>query len=327
MAMGIRPTFLLLGAPRSGTTALYEGLRARPDVFLPAVKEPLFFLRDGRSRSWYSPGGAPRGAEAITTWDQYLGLFADAGRFPVRGDASTLYLYDAHAAGRIAARLPQARFIAILRDPVARAYSQYCLHRLRGTEPRTTFEEALAEEPARLRDGWSPFWLYRDVGRYAAQLHRYLSLVGPERLLVLLHEDVRDDPAAASAQIYRFLGIAERGEPSLVTASVNGSGVPRGGAAARLLRAGSPWVRIGRRLLPSAARRGLRELLTQPPPPLAVRTARELRAFYRDDIAETARLLGRDLSHWMEPGIPPAASVAATGRPRPGGGTGVGVET
>ena len=299
--MSALPTFLIIGAPRSGTTALYEGLKAHRDVFLPTLKEPLFFLRDQRAHRLYSPAGAAPADQAIATWEDYVALFKEGASLPARGDASTLYLYDAHAAQRIADRLPSVRMIALLRDPVSRAYSQYSLHRLRGTEPLPSFEDALAHEPARILGRWSPFWLYRDVGRYAGQLNRYFKLMGRERLLVLLQEDLAQRPTETYLRIFRFLGIpAERAAvPEL--RSVNASGQARNELAAHLVRSRSPWVRAARRILPAAARRQLRGLLTKPAPEMAPATARELRAFYRDDILETSRLLGRDLSHWLDP--------------------------
>jgi hypothetical protein len=293
------PDFLIIGAPRSGTTALYEALARHPRVFMTRLKEPLFFLRDQRSHRLQSPLPVPA-EQLIETWDQYLELFRAGAESLVRGEASTLYLYDEHAARRIAARLSDVRLIAILRDPVSRAYSHYSLHRLRGTEPEPTFEAALAEEPVRLRERWSPFWLYRAVGLYADQVARYQSLFRPEQLLFLLQEDLEQRPAATYDRVLRFLNLPLE-SPMALTAGVNASARPRNSMLSWAIRPKNPLVQAARRVMPRSARRRLRQMLTAPVPQLNPATARELRAFYREDIERTGALIGRDLSHWLQP--------------------------
>jgi hypothetical protein len=281
------PTFLFLGAPRSGTTQLYEGLRQHPEIFMSAVKEPLYFV-------------SPRyRLTRVEREDEYQALFAEAGPARAVGEASTLYLYDPEAPARIRAALPEVRLIAILRHPVERAYSQYVFERLLQHEVYPTFEQALAAEPDRRRRGDSPFLYYLDVGRYAAQIRRYQALFAEDHLLWLLHDDLRHNQADTFRRIFRFLDVDPAFTPDLDGAA-NQSGVPRHPSlyrwlhrTARPLKAWmpDPWVQ--------RLRREADQALLQEAPAVAPETRRRLVDDFRDDIVETARLIGRDLGHWL----------------------------
>src|SRR5437867_4308222 len=118
------PTFLVIGAARSGTTALYLYLRQHPNVFMSRDKETNFFAFEGEALDFRGPG-AEFVNNSVVTLNAYLRLFADAPENAAIGEASPLYLYSLHAAERIHARLPDVRLIAILRNPIEQAYSHY----------------------------------------------------------------------------------------------------------------------------------------------------------------------------------------------------------
>lgn len=282
------PTFLFLGAPRSGTTQLYEGLRQHPEIFMSPVKEPLYFV-------------SPRyHLTRVEQDDAYQALFAEAGAARHVGEASTLYLYDPEAPARIRAALPDVRLIAILRHPVERAYSQYVFERLLQHETFPTFEQALAAEPERRRRGDSPFLYYVDVGRYAAQIRRYQALFPEDRLLWLLHDDLRQDQPGTFHRIFRFLDVDPTFTPDL-DGAVNQSGVPRHPSLYRWLHRTArpfkawmpdPWVQ--------RLRREADQALLQEAPAVAPDTRRQLLETFRADIVETGALIGRDLRHWID---------------------------
>jgi len=138
------PNFFLVGAPRAGTTSLWQYLRDHPEIHMPsglAGKEPSFFC-----------DLTPPWATAYRTYEQYLTLFNRAGRCKVIGDASTNYLIAPESAGRIHERYPDSRIVVILRNPVQRAYSVYRFLCFWGLEAATTFEKALALEDERSAD-------------------------------------------------------------------------------------------------------------------------------------------------------------------------------
>ena len=197
------PDFLVLGAQKAGTTALYEYLRRHPQISGPSWKEVSFFDRHwARGESWYR-GNFPNVAR---TRGKHV------------GEASPSYVFHPLAPRRVQEVVPEARLIVLVRNPVDRALSQYNHEVALGREP-LPFEEALDEEEERLRGEqermaadpryFSREWwnhTYKARGRYAEQLERWLAVFPREQLLVLPSDDLGSDPARAHAQVLEFLG-------------------------------------------------------------------------------------------------------------------------
>jgi len=197
------PDFLVLGAQKAGTTALYEYLRRHPQISGPSWKEVSFFDRHwARGESWYR-GNFPNVAR---TRGKHV------------GEASPSYVFHPLAPQRVQEVVPEARLIVLVRNPVDRALSQYNHEVALGREP-LSFEEALDAEEERLRgeqermaadpryfsrEWWSH--TYKARGRYAEQLERWLAVFPREQLLVLPSDDLGSDPARAHAQVLEFLG-------------------------------------------------------------------------------------------------------------------------
>ena len=293
------PDFLVLGAQKAGTTALYHFLGQHPEVFLPRLKEPHFFTYEGTEAGRTGPG---RDSVIVREREAYLALFDAARPGQVRGEASPSYLYSAAAAEGILRHAPQVRLVAILRQPVDRAYSNY-LHAVRtGREEAATFEEALAREPGRIRDGWGPLWHYLAKGRYDEQVARYRGLFGEEPLLVVLHEDLLHDPLCTVRRVYRHLGVDDAFEPRTETTH-NASRVPTNAAARLVARAYAVLPGgLRERLLPHRLRHAVRDRVLATPPRLdpALRDALT-RDEFDDSIRRLEGLLDRDLSSWLRP--------------------------
>ena len=195
------PDFLVIGAQKAGTTALYAYLRWHPGIAGPSWKEVSFFDRHWwRGEAWYR------------------------GQFPLRagerlvGEASPSYLFHPLAPERARSLVPGAKLVALLRDPVDRAYSQYQHEVALGREP-LSFEDALAAEDERLvgeverliadSRAFSRAWwdhTYTARGRYAEQLERWLEAFPSEQLLVVRTEELGERPAETYASILAFLG-------------------------------------------------------------------------------------------------------------------------
>jgi Sulfotransferase domain len=195
------PDFLILGAQKAGTTALYAYLRWHPDIAGPSWKEVSYFDRHYR-----------RG----TSW--YRGNFPALARGRLVGEASPGYLFHPLAPERVKATVPEARLIVLLRDPVDRALSHYHHETLLGREP-LSFAEAVDAEPERTRgedermvrdpDYFSNAWwdyTYLARGRYAEQLERWFAVFPREQLLVLTCEELAAAPAETYARVLGFLG-------------------------------------------------------------------------------------------------------------------------
>lgn len=283
--------FFIVGAQKGGTTALFEYLRRHPDVYMPPEKEIEFF------------SGPERDARA---WEVYRRRHLAPGR-PVRavGTASPQYMCDTAVPARMAARVPRARLIAVLRDPVERAVSHYKMARRRGTE-RRSFAEAVRAQLApgaleRLRALPFSEVAERDAyvawGEYARILRGYLEHFPREQLLVLFSEDLREHGAETLRRVYRHLGIAEDFTPPNLGRRYHVGGarrrIPglekllRSFAARGLLRLAMP-KRSYKRMLLSIERWNARPGALAVP----VETYRALVAHYAPERAELARLAG-----------------------------------
>jgi Sulfotransferase domain len=199
------PDFLILGAQKAGTTALYAYLRRHPSITGPSWKEVSYFDRHyTRGEAWYR-GNFPNRSRT---------------RGKLVGEASPSYLFHPLGPERVREPLPEARLIALVRNPVDRALSHYNHEVALGREP-LSFQEALDAEEARLRGEVErlvadpsyfsrPWWshTYKARGRYAEQLERWLALFPQEQLLVLPTEDLGAEPVRTHARVLEFLGAA-----------------------------------------------------------------------------------------------------------------------
>jgi hypothetical protein len=203
------PDFLVIGAPKAGTTALHAALARHPGLYMSAVKEPKFFLSDGPlPAKGGGPGDALTYREHIWRRPEYEALFDAAPPGTLRGESTPLYLYDRAAMRRIRETLPTARLIVILRDPVERAHSNWTHLWSAGLEPVGDFVRACGEEERRIAAGWASFWHYTGLGRYGEQLEYLFTLFPREQVLVLRYRRLVDEPAQTLDLICEFLGVA-----------------------------------------------------------------------------------------------------------------------
>jgi hypothetical protein len=235
------PDFLIAGAPKAGTTALHVALARHPQLYLSRLKEPKFFLTDGPPRAQGGPGDARTLLEQVWQRDKYEALFADAPPGALLGESTSLYLHDPVAIQRIRTAIPDVRVIALLRDPVDRAHSNWAHLWSAGLEPEHDFVTACRLEDKRAADGWAPFWRYLSLGKYGEQLEHLWSLFPREQTLVLRYRELRESPAGTLNRITTFLGVA----PGVVTettaenVTTHASPSPVNRAVAQALRFGS----------------------------------------------------------------------------------------
>ena len=294
------PSFVVIGAAKSGTTALYHLLRQHPQVFMSRVKEPGFFAFDETRPSFSGPHqDSLVNARFVWRLDEYLDLFRSAGNARALGEVTPYYLVSPRAAPSLKTHVEGVRLVALLRHPVERAYSHYLMLVRDGHEP-LSFEEALAAEPARTAANW--YWgRYREHGYYHRHLRRYFDLFPREHIRVYLYDDFRRDPLGLLRDLFEFLGV-DSNVAIDTSARHNVSGVLRN-PVWRLLWSRSNSIRaLIRPLLPRALRRRVAAFFETRPmlkPPMSDETRRELLAGYRDDILKLQDLIGRDLSAWL----------------------------
>jgi hypothetical protein len=297
------PDFFVVGAPKAGTTALHAALARHPQLFMSAVKEPKFFLCDGPPPSQGGPGDAHSYREWIWRRDDYERLFEKAPGGTQRGESTPLYLSDPVAIERMYGAVPEARLIAILRDPVDRAYSNWAHLWADGLETIDTFMAACGEEEKRVAAGWAPFWRYLETGLYGRQLQHLYSVYPREQVLVLRYKWLVEEPQRTLDAVCRFLGV-EEGVIHEAPAQNVGTYVPSTPMTRVLQGAMRGGAAVGRLFPPQVWRKAsipLLWLIQRTPehrPELAPEVRAELIGYFEQDIGLVEELTGWDLSQW-----------------------------
>ena len=302
--MGRMPDFLVIGAAKAGTTSLYFYLRQHPQIYMPSLKEPHFFAfgEEGKRPDFRGPGDdLGINSFAVTDLDRYLELFQKAGEHVVAGEASTQYLYSNVAPVRIKHYVPNVKLIAVLRNPVERAFSAFLHQRREGREPFEDFRKALEAEEERIKKKWDWLWHYKSGGFYAEQLERYFMLFEKEQMRIYLYEDLKSNPLGVVQDIFAFLGVDPFFRPNF-SLRYNVSGIPRNRWLHVFLSRPNLLKRLLKPLIPELLRQRIvvtlqNRNLVKPEMPEDVR--RELIEVYREDVLKLQDLIGRDLSHWL----------------------------
>jgi hypothetical protein len=279
------PDFFLVGAAKAGTTSLFQYLIQHPSIYIPDIKEPHYFSE------YYD-----RGASYYNTIADYLRLFSACPEGALAGDASTSYLYSVTAAERIRELNPQAKIMAVLRNPVDRAYSFYWYNRRNFVE-ELSFEDALQKEPERITEGAHYRFHYVRSGIYSPQVQRYIDAFGHGSVRIYLFEDLRDAPALVR-DIFSFLGVNASHFVD-THRQFNPSGPVRSPLLGRFLQNRFPRLR---RTFPGTARTVKHTLMrynVKEPPPMSATARRQLTRVFHEDILRLESMLDRDLSHWL----------------------------
>lgn len=314
---GEPPDFFIVGHHKSGTTAMYEMLRRHPQIFMPDMKEPEFFGRGRLASGEVSPsvGGAAKtyAATRPQTYAEYLALFAEAAPGQRTGEASPSYLYSTSAAHEIAAVRPDARIIAILREPAGFLHSLH-LQMLRDHVQREPdLRRAIIAEGTMSAGARAP--IYTDRIRYVEQLRRYHEIFTSERVLVLVYDDFRADNQGTVRAVLHFLRVDA--DVPLDEMEVNPTIAARSRRLddwVRALRTGRGPVTHGvnaavkavtpRRMRRDAVRAFQRNVIYGKAPPPDENLMLELRRRFKPEVVALGEYLDRDLvSLWGYDGI------------------------
>jgi hypothetical protein len=296
-----RPDFFIVGAFKSGSTALYDQLRQHPQIFMPFHKEPLYFGDDLTRRY------------GRMTLDDYLRLFKGAKPGQRVGEASTWYLYSTSAAREIKEFSPDAQILVVLRNPVDVMYAQHNQLIFNVIEDIPDFAEALAAEPDRREGRRMPpgpinveNLFYRHSVHFTEQLERYFEVFGRDRVHVMLTDDMQRDGAAVVRGALEFLGV----DPSLAAPPprsnenrrVRSPWLQRLIFAPKLLLPLAPFLR--RFPLVRAVRTKMLDINSEakPRPPMDPALRAQLIDEFTPEIERLGGLIGRDLSAWTQRG-------------------------
>jgi hypothetical protein len=300
------PQFVIAGAPKAGTTALHAALATHPGLYLAPVKEPKYYMTDGRPpprSAQRGPGDAHSAGEWMWRREDYLRLFDGAPPDAVRGESTPFYFYDRAAQARLAADVPGIKVVVIVRDPVDRAYSNWVHLRADGLEPDADFLSAVRQEDARIAAGWAPFWHYRGLSRYGAQLRDLLGRVPQDQVFLLRYRELVDSPRETLDRVSTFLGVAAGVAHTVAPENVKPyvpdtrhyrllAPLVRRGAALGAHVPPQVWRQLSRPLVAGLHSRDAHR------PPLPVEARREVLEPLLDDIALLEQLTGRSFEDW-----------------------------
>ena len=288
--------FLIIGAQKAGTTSLHAYLRQHPAVFMPKQKDLPFFVDAGS------------GEVREQDFDYFYG---DRNGERLLGGSFVHLLYYPESPGRIVRYRPDMRLIAVLRNPIDRAYSAYWFARKEGYETAQTFEEALAREPLRSQGSRRERneLTYLAHGEYQQQLTRYLELFDRSQLKICLYEDLKGAADRLLGGLLAWLGVEDWNRPIDTTEIANASGLPKSRLLQRsLIVPPQPVSQLYRRIVPRALRyriertviAPLRRMNTRPfrYPPMEQTTRQQLLDHFGPRNESLGALIGRDLGHW-----------------------------
>ncbi len=295
------PNFFIAGAPKAGTTSLYRYLGQHPGIFMSANKEPHYFAEEIREEN-YDPALRPGMARGkgfggiVSDWDEYVGLFAGVTSEAAVGEASVCYLWSPSAPGRIAEKIPGPRIVAMLRDPAARAFSQY-LHGLGNGAIRWSFREHIERNQRHGSKQLCVHYPFLEFGRYASQIARYREHFG-QNVWVGLHEDFTARPVELVREICRFLGVTSEFSPDMAERHLQAQ-VPKSGAIGWLRQSG--WWEAAAKVTPAGLRPLIRRSLIRKPGTTRMEAAdrQYLVDYYRGETRRLETMLGRDLRAWL----------------------------
>ena len=306
------PDFFIVGSPKTGTTALHAMLRRHPQIYMPKLKEPRFLASDMSAHPRHAQG--PRELGYPKTLEQYLALFDDATPQQRAGEATPIYLWSRVAADTIADLQPDARIIAILREPASFLRSLHLSFLNGGNEAERDLRTAIELEPDRRqgrhvpRNSHRPQLLnYSEHVRYVEQLQRYRARFPSERMLLLIYDDFRVDNEATVRRVLRFLEVDDELPLDFSKANVTSHSTrsPQAKHVMLSLAKGQrPLARSSKTALKAITTAGMRQaaarlidrrLVRAEAPPTDASFMLELRRRYKPEVLALSEYLDRDL--------------------------------
>jgi hypothetical protein len=296
------PNFLVIGAGRSGTTSLHHYLGQHPEVYLPHAKAPSYFYCCDAPRSDDPYLHLVSRNYFVRDFEEYQALFDEVRSETAIGEVSPVYLATTQAAPRIAELIPAVKLLAVIRNPVDRAWARFLGRTRDGLERRTSFSDIVREEKDQglLRD--DAHGTYVASGFVFHFLESYLEHFRREAFFVRLFEDLKSDAEGLVAEAFEFLGVDSAFRPALERHYNPSRGVIR-----------QPWLRS------IWSNTGLLRARLRPLLPVAIRDAAlaslpmdhtdrsldpqirsELVELFRDDVSRLQDWLDRDLSAWLQ---------------------------
>ncbi len=287
-----KPNFLIIGAPKAGTTSLYHYLGQHPEIEFATIKEPKYFSFKDLLFDFTGPAWAIEKIKKSTVTDEenYLRLFSNLTA-PNIGEASPNYFHFPQAAENIYKFDPKMRLIVILRNPVDRLYSDW-KHNIRmGWEPIKKFDKILTITESRMLNNSLPYYDYLIKGCYATHLKRFFRFFPETQIKVVLYDDFKNDPNYVCKDIVQFLGSEKEFSFETKKIYLQSELTPRN---INLFKFSKKIGRLNKWLANK-----LNEF-NSIPEEISSRDKLQVQDYYRSEIIELEKLTGRNLKNWLE---------------------------
>ncbi|WP_300460982.1 sulfotransferase [Desulfobacula sp.] len=301
--MAKRPDFLIVGAPKCGTTSLFRYLKNHPQIFLPEKKEPKFISSQFIKFPMNGPGDT-RLDETVHEFSQYSGLFSEADDHQLCGEASADTLYYYHQSIPVIKKyIGNPKIIILLRNPVERAFSSYS-HTVRDHRETAGFEFALSNEKVRIKNNFDLMWHHVKVGCYYCQVKAFLDNF--EHVFVGLFDDLKKDSPSFVRNVFDFLEIDNQYLPSNLDRVYHRSYVPKYRfinqwivRPNKLKNAAKPLFNI---FFTNAQIEGMINFfkdMSEKKRNIEFDTRIRLTRSFKKDIHQLSQLIGKDLEQWI----------------------------
>jgi hypothetical protein len=286
------PNFIIIGVQKAGTSSIYSYLKQHPQVYMSPIKETNFWETEPNNNK----------TKKIATIEQYTQFFDNVENEIAIGEASPNYLFHYKTSSElIHQHLPNAKLIAILRDPAERAYSDYLMHIRDAKFNGKNLTEQLKTSSQ------TSYTLLK--GMYYQPLKHFLEKFGSEQMRVYLYDDLCQSPIKLMQSMYEFLGVDSTFDPDMSYKAQQGK-LPKNQTVNNILRTKNP-IRTAaantlKMFLPLEARHKFRNQLLEinsidkKQIPLSAEERKLLVDYYRDDILKLQDLINRDLSNWLK---------------------------
>ena len=299
--MKFKPNFLVIGAPKCGTTSLYYYLKQHPDIFLPVQKELHYFSYKSLSQNSNGPGDEVVLRGLCASQNEYYKHYDEVKLEKAIGDISPSYLYyGMHE--EIKKELGAVKIVVMLRNPIDKAFSQY-MHMVRDQREILPFFDALMEETKRADMNWSDIWRYAESSLYSNKLKSFIRCFGRQNVHIVIFDDLISDPRGVTFDVLEFLGLETSVEIN-TDKSYNRTGNSRSRRLARFLNRPSRVKNIMKHLVPDALRIAIRlkiiDINTSSKPEIDEDSRKYLNEYFSSDIIEFERLIGRKTG-WSRP--------------------------
>jgi len=285
------PNFIIVGAPKAGTTSLYHYLSEHPEVFMSEPKEVNFF-----SREEIEAQGLYYADFKAKDMDAYQRLFDGVKNQHAVGEGSVSYLYYLRTAEKIKSALPDVKIIILLREPVARAFSHYLMDLSLGLVDMS-FEDIVSRKSTD-KHAVLFYQQYVELGLYYEQVKRYLDMFGKEQVKIYLQEDLRYHSDDVILDLYDFLGVDKAYKPD-TERQHNTFSMPKKNMIGNLYT--SDFMRaLVRNIVPEKLKNIMKGFVfdNKPKPVLSLESKGQLQKLYAKDMAKLEGLIARDLSAW-----------------------------